>query len=42
MSLVDNGSGLSAADIAAVVGNNGNGFGFGNVIITRPDLSVTY
>lgn len=30
MSLIDNnGSGLSAADIAAVVGNNGNGFGFG-------------
>lgn len=31
MSLVDgNGGGLSAADVAAVVGNNGNGFGFGN------------
>lgn len=30
MSLIDNGNGLSAADIAAVVGNNGNGFGFGN------------
>lgn len=30
MSLVDgNGGGLSAADVAAVVGN-GNGFGFGN------------
>lgn len=30
MSLIDNnGSGLSAADIAAVVGNSGNGFGFG-------------
>ena len=29
MALTDNG-GLSAADVAAVVGNNGNGFGFGN------------
>lgn len=29
MSLVE-GNGLSAADIAAVMGNNGNGFGFGN------------
>lgn len=31
MSLTDNGNGLSAADVAAVVGNNGNGFnnGFG-------------
>ena len=30
MALTDNGNGLSAADVAAVVGNNGNGFGFGN------------
>lgn len=32
MALTDysNGGGLSAADVAAVVGNNGNGFGFGN------------
>ena len=29
MALTDNG-GLSAADVAAVMGNNGNGFGFGN------------
>ena len=30
MSLMDgNGGGLSAADVAAVTGNNGNGFGFG-------------
>ena len=29
MALTDNGNGLSAADVAAVVGN-GNGFGFGN------------
>lgn len=28
MSLVDNGNGLSAADVAAVTGNSGN-FGFG-------------
>ena len=30
MSLTDNGNGLSAADVAAVVGNSGNGFGLGN------------
>ena len=30
MSLTDNGNGLSAADVAAVVGNGTNGFGFGN------------
>ena len=29
MSLTDNNGGLSAADVAAVMGNNGNGFGFG-------------
>lgn len=29
MALSDNGNGLSAADVAAVMGNN-NGFGFGN------------
>ena len=28
MSLID-GNGLSAADVAAVTGNNGNGWGFG-------------
>lgn len=48
MSLTDyNGSGLSAADVAAVTGNNG--FGFGNdgawwililFIFARPDLAV--
>ena len=30
MSLTDTGNGLSAADVAAVVGNGNNGFGFGN------------
>jgi len=30
MSLTDGGNGLSAADVAAVVGNGGNSFGFGN------------
>lgn len=29
MGLTENGNGLSAADVAAVMGNN-NGFGFGN------------
>lgn len=29
MSLTDGNGGLSAADVAAVMGNNGNGFGFG-------------
>ena len=29
MSLTDANGGLSAADVAAVMGNNGNGFGFG-------------
>ena len=29
MSLTENGNGLSAADVAAVMGNNGNGFGWG-------------
>lgn len=29
MSLIDANGGLSAADVAAVMGNNGNGFGFG-------------
>ena len=29
MALTDNGNGLSAADVAAVVGNNGGGFGNG-------------
>lgn len=30
MSLTDGGNGLSAADVAAVVGNGNSGFGFGN------------
>ena len=30
MALSDNGNGLSAADVAAVMGNGNNGFGFGN------------
>lgn len=30
MALTDNGNGLSAADVAAVVGNGNNGFGLGN------------
>ena len=29
MALTDNGNGLSAADVAAVVGNNGGAFGNG-------------
>ena len=29
MALADNGNGLSAADVAAVVGNNGGAFGNG-------------
>ena len=27
---LDNGGGMSPADMAAVMGNNGNGWGFGN------------